>query len=186
MRILPIVAITTAAVALAACGGTSGSVNPTVTVTQTVTAGGQSPSDESTPSSEPSTESTPMGAQATFGQTYTYTDGLAVTVSKPAPYKPSQYAACDKASAYVMFTMTLKNGTGKAFDPAVFHQTVQSGSAEAGSCFDSGKDIGGSPNTKLLNGRTVIWKVAYGVADAKDIVMEVTPSFDYDSVIFAS
>ncbi len=171
---------------LAGCGGTSGGVGPTVTVTQTVTAGAESPAASSSPSDEPTSETTPDGAQAKFGQTYTYTDGLAVTVSVPKAYKPSQYAACDKSKAYVSFTITIKNGTGKAFDPALFHETVQSGQSEGDTCFDTAQGLGGGPNTKLLAGRTVTWKTGFGIADPKDIVMEVTPSFDYDSAIFTN
>lgn len=186
MRTTTIVLSALAAVTLAACGGTGGSVSPTVTVTETVTAGAESSSEASTPTDEPSSDTTPDGAQAKFGQTYTYTDGLAVTVSAPKPYKPSQYAACDKAKSYIAFTITLKNGTGKVFDPSLFHETVQSGQTEGDSCFDSQQGLGGGPDTKLLAGRTVTWKVGFGIADPKDIVMEVTPSFDYDSAIFTN
>lgn len=182
-------AATLLTLALAGCGSAAG---PVVTVTETVTEQAQPVAQSSDqPSSDASTTPTedsslPDGAQARFGSAYSYDDGLIVTVSSASAYKPSQFAVCATSHAYVMYTITIKNSTGAAFDPSFFHTTVQSGQSEGDQCFDSSRGLGGSPSTKVLAGRSVTWKAGYGVANAKDVVMEVTPDFDHDSVIFAS
>jgi hypothetical protein len=170
---------------LSGCSSSTGSVSPTATVTETVTANASEPPDDaSTPAGEG--EETPAGAQAKFGETFSYGDGLQITVSKPAPYRPSQYAACDKGVSHLVWTVTVKNGTTEPYDPSGYSDTVQSGQTEGSSCFDSGKGLEGEPNTTLLAGRTVTWKVGFGVENPDDVVMEVRPGFEYESTIFTS
>lgn len=136
-------------------------------------------------SASPAAESDKDDSTAAFGKTYTYDDGLAVTVVDKGKFKPSQYAAAEKAKSYRKFQITLKNGTKERFEPTLFQATLQDGEAEADSVFDSAKKLKGAPNTKLLPGRTVKWLVGYGV-DTKDLVMEVTPDFEHEAVIFQS
>jgi hypothetical protein len=171
---------------LSGCAGSGGSVAPTATVTETVTVGATAPEDDvaSTPSNEG--EATPAGAQAKFGETYSYGDGLQITVSKPAPYRPSQYAACEKGATHLVWTVTVKNGTAEPYDPGGYSDTVQSGQSEGSSCFDTAKGLEGEPSTTLLAGRTVTWKVGFGVENPNDVVMEVRPGFEYESAIFTS
>jgi hypothetical protein len=119
-----------------------------------------------------------------FGSTKTYEDGLSVTVSKGTNFTPSQYASADKAKAYLKYTITVVNGTGKVFDPSMFNASVQSSNTEGGQVFDSEKGLEGAPSTKLLKGREAKFTIGFGVADPKDVVMEVTPSFEHESVLF--
>ena len=63
---------------------------------------------------------------------------------------------------------------------------VQSGNTEADQVFDSENDVGGGPSTKLLNGREAKFKIAFTVANPKDLVMEVRPSFEHESVLFTN
>ena len=122
-----------------------------------------------------------------FGQSYTWKDGLSVTVSKGVPFKPSSSAYIEKKSpAYLQYTITIVNKTGATYDPALFHVTAQSGDTEANQIFDSSSDLGGAPSTKILNGRQSTFKVGFGVANPKDVVMEVSPGFEYDSVLYTS
>lgn len=124
-------------------------------------------------------------AAAKFGAAYTYKDGISVTVSAPKPYKPSEYAAgAEKYKSFVSFEVRLVNKTGSSWDPSVFSATVQSNNEEGEQVFDEGTE--GAPDTKLLNGREVKFTIAYGVANPKDIVMEVNPDFDHDAVMFQS
>lgn len=91
-----------------------------------------------------------------------------------------------EAHVFVAFTVTIDNGATSNYDPTLFMASAQSGSVEASEVFDSENGFNGPPTTKLLPGRTVTFKVGYGVQDPKDIVLEVTPGFDYDSAIFTS
>lgn len=121
---------------------------------------------------------------AKFGKAYVYEDGLSVTVSAPKKYTPSEYAAgTDNFKHFVIFEVRIVNKTGKTWDPSLFTATVQSSNEEGDEVFDG--DLGDSPQTKLLNGREAKFKVAFGVADPKDIVMEVNPNaIDHNAVMF--
>lgn len=119
-----------------------------------------------------------------LGATYLWADGLAVTVSKPSGYKPSEYAAgTDGFSKFAVFDITIVNNSGTAWDPALFRATVQSANQEGSKVYDSGK-LPDEPTTKLLNGREATFKMAFGVADPADLVVEVTPDFEHQSVLF--
>lgn len=124
---------------------------------------------------------------AAFGKAYTWSDGLSVTIAAPQPYTPGAYAAgtVDGQKA-VSLQITVVNGTGAPFDPVLLTTTVQSGNTEASQIFDSAKGLEGSPSTKILAGRESTYKVAFSVADPKDIVVEFTPDFTHESVLFAS
>ncbi|MDO5681658.1 MAG: hypothetical protein Q4G46_02350 [Propionibacteriaceae bacterium] len=134
---------------------------------------------------EPAPSPTPTNnGVAALGETYLWTDGLAVTVSKPSPYKPSEYAAgADEFKQSVVFDITIVNNTGGTWDPGMFQATVQSANQEGSRIFDSSNNLG-EPSTKLLNGREATFKLAFGVADPADIVMEVTPDWDHQSAMF--
>jgi outer membrane murein-binding lipoprotein Lpp len=127
-----------------------------------------------------------VDTNASFGQTITYEDGLAVTVTDKGKFKPSEYAAKEDAKRYVKYQITLKNGTDEPFDPVLVYPTLQDGEEEASSVTDIEKKIGVPPSTKLLPGRTTKWNVAYGV-NTKDLVMEVSLNdFDHESAIYTS
>ncbi len=170
----------------------SGSVIPgptsqvTVTRTEMVTET-ESAAPETTATSE--TDATSSGSDtAKFGGApFTWSDGLAVKVSKPAAFTPSETAAgTDQFDKFVVMTVTITNGSKAKYDPSLFYMTVSSGDQEADQVFDSGKGVSGSPSTSVLPGRSVSFKQAFGVKDPKDIVAEVRPGVDYDSAIFTS
>lgn len=166
-----------AALLLAGCGGTTGSTD------SSEPAGTNA--DSTTAAAEPAAD---QGDGTTkFGGTYTYEDGLSVTVSTPKKFKPSEYAFVEDAEAYVAMTVKIVNKTGKPYDPSMFYATMQSGNEEAEQVFDSENDFNGNPDTKVLNGREVKFKIGYGVKDPKDLVLEVTPEpITYEATIFTS
>ncbi len=131
-------------------------------------------------------EETAKDTVAKFGKAYVYQDGLSVTVSAPKAFKPSEYAAgTDNFKHFVSFEVRIVNKTGKPWDPSLFTATVQSENEEGEEVFDDGLE--GAPQTKLLNGRETKFTVAFGVANPKDIVMEVNPDMiDHDAVMFQS
>ncbi|AFV88597.1 MAG: hypothetical protein SOH99_03070 [Acidipropionibacterium acidipropionici] len=127
------------------------------------------------------------GAVATFGGAFAYQDGLSVTVSAPKDYQPSEYSSDEgRFDTYVKFDVRVVNNTGKPWDPGMFNATVQSDNEEGEQIFDSEGGLDGAPSTKLLNGREVRFTVGYGVANPKDIVMEVNPDFVHTAVMFQS
>jgi hypothetical protein len=141
--------------------------------------GGSSPE----PSSPPAAAPTPH-----FGETYSYENGLTVTVGAPQPYTPSDSAAVGEPAppSFVVFEIKVVNGTTGNYDPVSFSASLQSGPTEEEQVFDSANGIGGTPSTTLLPGRESVFRMAFGATDPADLVMEVTPGFEYESAIFTS
>lgn len=177
--------LTTILFALVGCGGTDGSVN------DDEVAGSNRPEKEESTSSSASpssSEAPPPAPNPTFGRTFTYEDGLSVTVSAPQPYEPSEYAYVGEPApaAFVAFDVTIVNGTADNYEPAMFNATMQSGNVESSQVFDSEQGMNGSPSTVLLPGREAVFRMAFGAADPADLVLQVTPGFEYDAAIFTS
>ncbi|KPG80199.1 DUF4190 domain-containing protein [Frigoribacterium sp. RIT-PI-h] len=118
-----------------------------------------------------------------FGDTFTYDDGIAVTVSAPEAYTPGEYSSGADQAASVVFTVTIENGTDANFEPMPY-ETATSGGVEASKVYDS--DIENSPTTVVPAGQTITYRVVFSVADADQIVFQMSPSFDYDDVVFTS
>lgn len=120
-----------------------------------------------------------------FGEAVTWDDGLSVRVEPPVEFTPSEYV--DFTGTAMRFTVIIVNHTGTNFDPSGFSATLQSGNREAEQIYDSGAGIG-RPDTKLLDGREVEFDIAFGVSDPSDLVLEVSPDWDFDraSAIFVS
>ncbi|MGY1666989.1 hypothetical protein [Geodermatophilus sp. SYSU D00696] len=140
------------------------------------------------PSDATSEEPPSAAVNPRFGQTYTYENGLAVTVAPPQPYTPSDSAAVGEPAppSFVVFDVTVANGTQANYDPATFMATMQSGTTEGQQVYDSANGIGGTPSTTLLPGRESTFRLAFGATHPNDLVLEVTPGFDYESAIFTS
>ncbi len=199
MRFVVTTALAVLVAALGACTSTSGPASDTAPVGSNRPSVTAPAAPSAAPSSKPPAPAAPPTSAkptpspvakpgvARFGQTYTWADGLAVTVSAPADYKPSKSAAGAKAGVpYLVFTITIVNGTDTPFDPVLFHATAQSGNEEAEPIFDSANKVGGSPSTKVLPGREVTFKIAFSTPTPTDVVLEVSPSFEHDSVMYAS
>ena len=95
----------------------------------------------------------------------------------------------EDADKFVGFTVTIKNGTGKRFDPSSFYTTATTGDDEAEQVFDSEGGYNAAPSTKLRAGRSVKLKIGYGVDKNSDFVVEVAPGYtaddeSYNSVLF--
>lgn len=146
--------------------------------------------DASTPASADAspTAETSQDANLKFGQAFTWEDGLTVKVSKPKPFKPSEYAATTGKGQAIKFTFTVVNQTKKPYDPSLFYATLQSGNTEAEEIFDSENGLEGSPNTKVLAGREAKFDAGYNVKNPKDLVLELSPDagMEYESAIFTS
>lgn len=155
---------------------------------QEAPAGDNRPSDSA---EEPSGDDSGDDGQsnvATFGETYTWEDGISISVSAPESFTPSEYAVFDEAAAYLAFTITVVNGSDEAFSPSLVFPSLQSGNLEAESVFDSENNLGGfAPSTDILPGREATWKVGFSVSDPTDLVMEISPgAFGYDSAYFTN
>lgn len=172
-------------VPLSACGGVQGTESTTsAAASSSEDTSSESASPEASSSSaEESTDTSMDDMTVKFGNTYQYEDGVSVLVGNPTKFHPSEYAVTGKGSPVEM-QVTVKNGSKKAYDPAVFSMTASSGQAEAEQIFDSEKGLNGSPSTKVLPGKTVKFKVGFSVKNPKDLTVEVSPGFEYENAIY--
>lgn len=124
---------------------------------------------------------------ATWGETYAYVDGLEVKLSKPEKFEASEWAAVVTEDGQdLRWTVTVTNGTGEKYDPSMFSLTASSGEEEAEEIFDSESGLEGSPMTSVRDGKSIKFDVGFRVADPKDVTLEVSPGFDYDSAIWSN
>lgn len=152
----------------------------------------ESPSDLESPAASDTTEPETSNSaddgvgEAIFGDTYSYEDGVSITVAPPEEFNPSATAAFDAAPSYVRFTVTLANdGTG-SFDASLASASVQSGNHEGSEVFDSEQGLEGAPYTSVLTGRTVSWDIGFGVDDPEDVVLQISPSWEHEPAVFVS
>lgn len=120
-----------------------------------------------------------------FGEAFTYVDGIQVTVDGPTPMTSGQWASPENTKGSA-FTVTIVNDSDVPFDPSMAYLTVQSGNTEAEEIYDSEAGFGGSPETTLLPGREASYDVAFATSDPTDIVLEISPSFEHIAALYAT
>lgn len=135
------------------------------------------------PAESPEAVSESESDVAPFGKTWTYDDGLKITVTAPKAFKPSPYVTDSKLPS-VRMDVTVTNDTGEPFDPTLVLVTATSGEAEAEELFDSEKGLNGSPSTSIRPGKKVTFPVGFSVKDPKDVLVEVTPGLTHDPATF--
>lgn len=184
-RLVSLMAVAVLALSLTSCSSESPTVTkPSGSAAEEAPGGEESGADDDAADDDAASTSEPV-----FGDTVTYDDGMAVTVSKPKKFTPSEYAAgADGDGTPMKFTITVKNGTDKAFDPTLVYVTASSGGEESESIFDTDAKLGTSPQTSVKPGKSVKWAVGFMVADPKDITLEVALNDDFsrDSAVFTS
>ena len=187
------------ALSLSACGviggapttsTTTGSNRPqpsVTTVTQTTTATAEPGGTQTVePVDEPDRETSLTGTDPgilKLGSSFTYSDGLQLTLSKPTQFTPSEWAA-PSSDPGLIFTVTMMNGTGAKFDPTLSSITAQIGNEEAEQIFDSENGLDGGPSTSILPGREVTYKAAFVGTDTKNLVVEIAPDWDHGALTF--
>lgn len=125
-----------------------------------------------------------------FGDTYTYDDGLAVTISQPEEFTPDEWAVFGEGfDHHVRMDVTVENGTGEDYDPDLSHISASSAGQEAEAVFDDANDLSGPPATVLLDGQSSTYAVGFSVNDPGDLTVEYS-DLDFevlrDSVVFVS
>jgi hypothetical protein len=143
--------------------------------------GATTPAASGTP--DTSGTSAPATSAVGFGQTFTYADGLAVTVDRPAAYDPSSYAAGRTNPHAFRVTVRVTNNTGQAFDPTLLSVAMSTAGAPASQVFDS--EMGLPPQNQLQPGRSLTYDVAFSTTtDAGEAQVDVVPSFDHEHAVF--
>ena len=146
--------------------------------------GATTPAASGTPgTSGTSGTSAPATSAVGFGQTFTYADGLAVTVDRPTAYDPSSYAAGHTNPHAFQVTVRVTNNTGQAFDPTLLSVAMSTAGAPASQVFDS--EMGLPPQNQLQPGRSLTYDVAFSTTtDAGEAQVDVVPSFDHEHAVF--
>ncbi|MDV7991606.1 hypothetical protein [Rhodococcus sp. IEGM 1374] len=136
---------------------------------------------------ESAAPTTAESTNSTFGQAFTFNDGLSVGVSAPTPYTPSPSASTSNPGGqFVAFTVTIVNGSPNNYDPALFSASLQSGNTEADQVYDTANDVGGAPSTAVLPSRESQFTIAFEVTDPADLVLQVSPGFEYRDAFFTN
>jgi len=112
--------------------------------------------------------------------------GTSARLISASSSRPRSQSGASPGDKYVVFTITVINKTATNYEPRSFRATVQSANVEGNSVYDSANGIGGSPTTPVLPGRESKFKLAFGVADPKDLIVQVTPGYSYKPAIFTS
>jgi hypothetical protein len=169
----------------AACGSTQEAITSAPQETSVMAPSEQAPTTEAPPVETPA-ETTPESHAYAFGETVSFDDGMHVTIDQPKAFKPSEYAAGTEGyTHFVKFRVTIDNRSGKTFDPTMAMTSVMSGDTQGSEVYDSDRNLGGGPTTKLLNGRKVTYTVGFGVEDPKDIVVQFDLSFDHETAMYS-
>ena len=124
-------------------------------------------------SSKPTVSATPEPKTLAFGKSFTWHDGVSVTVGPPTKFEPSAFAVVERSKRYLKFTVTVVNKSNKPIYLGLTYISVQSGNEEAREVFDSMSGLTGPPDTKVMKGRASEFYAGFGVADPKDLVLEI-------------
>jgi hypothetical protein len=122
----------------------------------------------------------------------TWDDGVALTVSAPEPYAPSEFAVGATRANHVVFTLTLTNGSAEDLSPLPL-PTLSSGDQEVSQVVDLGNDllgpaddVGIPPTATIEPGGSVSWRVAWSVDDPSALTLQVAPHLLYPGVTFTN
>jgi hypothetical protein len=122
--------------------------------------------------------------QAKFGQPVQYRNNVVLALNGPMPYRPSSSASTGGAKAFALFTVTITNGSASPIDPSGFRATAISANTEAQQVFDSANGITLPTVSALLPGKSLTFKVVFGVADPNDLTVNAQPGFQYREAIY--
>lgn len=141
---------------------------------------------------QPEQPEAPDAGAFAFGQTMTWDDGVALTVSAPEPYTPSDFAVGATEANNVVFTLTITNNSTEDLQPLPF-PAISAGDQEVSQIFDIGSDladpgddVGIPPTATVEPGGSVSWRAAWSVDDPSLLTLQVAPNFLYPSATFTN
>ncbi|MEV1129273.1 DUF308 domain-containing protein [Agromyces sp. NPDC049794] len=150
--------------------------------------------DDGGPGADPDADQpeAPDAGNLRFGETMTWDDGVALTVSVPEPYTPSDFAVGATQANHVVFTLTITNDSSEDLQPLPL-PTLSSGDQEVSQIVDLGgdllnpaDDVGIPPTATVEPGGSVTWRVAWSLDDPSSLTLQAAPSLGYPSVTFTN
>ncbi|GAA4373342.1 hypothetical protein [Agromyces bauzanensis] len=140
----------------------------------------------------PGAPEAPVAGDLAFGETTTWGDGVALTVSAPEPYTPSDVAVGATRANHVVFTLTITNNSAEDLQPLPL-PSLSSGDQEVSQIFDigsdvlgAGDDVGFPPTAVVEPGGSVSWRAAWSLDDPSALTLQVAPGFLYPSATFTN
>ena len=120
-----------------------------------------------------------------FGETVTFTSGVAITVGVPVGYEPTEFAAMNENAERAMrMSVTITNGSAEALDYLPSLMVSHGGNAVTG-VYDSGNGLVDPPTTSLLPGDSTTFDAVFGIgADVADVQVEWRDGFIGDPAIY--
>lgn len=142
--------------------------------------------ESATASAEASSTAVDDDGKTVFGDTHTWSDGLAITIGEPEEFTPSSSAAGSEGEGTPLkFEVTVENGTDEPLPAGMIGMQSSSGGKEDQLIVDSQNDI--MPGSvDIRPGKTLTWTTAYMVNDPSDQAIQVTNMNDFsaESVYF--
>lgn len=116
--------------------------------------------------------------QVSFGQSFTYEDGIIITVAAPTSYQPSSSAAVGVSLVRaVAMEVTVANGTAKPLDLSTVNLQAAAGDQAGERVFDAAKSVGFAGQT-LPPGKRQTFTVAFGFpSESTELRVQVNPSW---------
>lgn len=108
-----------------------------------------------------------------FGGTYTFATGLRVTVGTLSAYTPGADAIADKASRYLLTTITVTNGSRETISPGSLSYGLAEQVVQRNGVRDRTAKIGTLPDGRYPPGSSFTVKAAFGVEGTSDLVLDV-------------
>lgn len=163
---------------------TTNTSTPTTRTPTTTSASSTSAQATSTPSTG-STTSGPVG-ELKFGSTFTWSNGLAISVQPPRSYRPSSEDS-GKGKEFVTLDLRLTNTNRRMaflFGGGQLTKDVSSAGQQARLIVDI--NLPDRPRISLAPGQSATWSEAYGVASTKDLSFRYALTQDSPPVTFAT
>jgi hypothetical protein len=143
-------------------------LNAAVSAPGVVTEGPAAPAAPSMPTgSLPPVDAAATGV-ATFGERFTFSSGLAIEVAQPQAYRPASSAAGHDRDRAVIIETTVINGNDEPyeFNDFIMGPTATHDSRPASAIFDSANDIGMTPMTTILPGKSFTFRKAVSIGES--------------------
>ena len=105
---------------------------------------------------------------------------MVISVGEPSYYKADEGTIDPEREVAVMQTVTVKNHSEAAIDPANFYFVASTGEEEAPQIFDSANGIG-FPEAPIRPGRTLKFKIGWSADKGEELAVTVTYD-DYEEI----
>lgn len=141
---------------------------------------------------QPEQPGSPAEGDLAFGDTMTWDDGVALTVTGPEPYSPSDFAVGATLENNVVFTLTITNNSTEDVQTLPL-PSLSAGDQEVSQIFDVGSDliepgddVGIPPTATIEPGGSVTWRAAWSLDDPSSLTLQVAPNLLYPSATFTN